>query len=228
MNMTIPGGVWKKAWLVAAGVCAVALLGYAANQSEPKNLPVGIVASHLSGRLLVDGSGQSEMVGYYTFAQGVPNLFHGAVAPANARLSFRTDKFNLASHLNDTLTLLRAVPLGGKTYVPLRVYYNPTPARNFADPVSFEAGQLVATFHTKGSQTTILPDGTAVNTGSLELISSAPFQHDGKRVDIGKALGAVTITLYAKVLPVAGWNNTQWPFGGSATVAGGDEPNGQK
>ena len=222
-------GQWIKRMSVAAAVALVVTIGgYAANQSGPKNLPTGIVASHLSGQLLINSNEEAELVGYYTFAEGLTNLFNGAVAPANARLSFRTDKFKLTGHTNGLLTLLRGAPLQFN-YIPLRVYYNVSPNRDFANPASFETGTLVATFHTKGSQTTILEDGTAVNTGSLELISSTPFLHDGKMVDIGKALDAVTITLHSKApLGYASWKNTAWPFGGSAMVAEGDTPNGPK
>lgn len=218
----------NKKSIVVLAACTIGIFGLAIGQTKPKNLPSGLVAAHLSGRLLVDENGRSQMVGYYTFAEGVTNLFNGEVAPANARLTFRTDPFELRSHLNGVLTLLRAAPLQ-YTYVPIRVYYDPAPARDFDKLETFETGQLVATFHTKGSQTTILPDGTAVNTGSLELVSSEKFEHEGKTVNIKKALGAVTMSLYAKV-PVGNldWKRTQWPFGGSVMVADRDKSKGNE
>lgn len=205
--------------LGAVGAVAVGLLAAGlpfARDAVAARIPSGVVAAHLVGRLIVTADGVCEMVGYYAFIDGVQNLFAGDPGEQTALFSFRSEKFKLQYIVNGALIHVRGQVLTG-TYIPVRVYYDAYPNRDFGNPDSFSTGQQVAEFHTRGSMATAVQPGISINIGTLDLATTTPFTHGGSVLNLRDMGDGVTITLQGTAPPSGSpWEGLSWPFGGSA------------
>jgi len=215
----------KTRWLAfpVAGVALAAMPmapGLAAGEESVARVPSGVVAAHMVGRVLVAADGVCEVIGYHAFIDGLGQPFAGEASEKTAYFSVRSEPFRMRPVLNNTTVNLFAVPLTGST-VPLHVYYNPTPNRDFSDPASFSEGQLVATFNPRGGMATLSPLGVAAYNGSLDLVASNPFTFAGQSVDFRSLGETVTADLQGEA-PVFGgpYLGLAFPFGGPVIAAG--------
>jgi hypothetical protein len=215
----------KRHWLaVRTPVLGAALLtvvrGLAAEEPPIGLVPSGVVAAHMVGRVLVAADGVCEVVGYHAFIDGLGQPFAGEAGEKTAYFSVRSAPFRMRPVLNGTTVHLFAVPLTGST-VPLHVYYDPSPDRDFSYPESFSAGQLVATFHPRGGMASLSPLGVAAYNGSLDLVASTPFSFAGRSVDFRSLGETVTADLQGEA-PVFGgpYLGLAFPFGGPVVAAG--------
>jgi len=215
----------RKRWFCVLAALLVAVLlnveaGLHAADVPVARIPSGVVAAHLAGRILVTQDGVCEIVGYHPFIDGLGLLFAGEPSERTAIISIRSEPFRMRPVLNGATVHLFAAPITGTT-VPLRVYYNPEPNRDFADPDSFSDGQLVATFHPRGGMATLSPLGGATFAGTLDLVSSVEFTLDGRSVDLRFMGATVTVDLHGEA-PVYGgpYLGLAFPFGGQVKATG--------
>jgi hypothetical protein len=187
---------------------------------EIARVPSGVIAAHMVGRVLVAQDGVCEVVGYHAFIDGFGQPFTGEASEKTAYFSVRSEPFRMRPVLNGTSVHLFAVPLTGNT-VPLHVYYDASPDRDFAYPATFSDGELVATFEPRGGMATVSPFGGAAYNGSLDLVSSSPFTFAGKTVDFRSLGDTVTADLHGEA-PASGgaYLGLAFPFGGPVVAAG--------
>jgi hypothetical protein len=203
---------------------AVTLVGTVSAAEPPvARVPGGVVAAHLVGRVVVAADATCEVVGYYAFIDGLGRPFTGEPSERTALFSVRSAPFRLRPVQNGTTVHLLGQPATGDT-VPLNVYFDPDPDRDYADLDSFSRGTLVATFHPRGGMVTLTSIGSAVYSGSLDLVSSVGFSYEGRTVDIRLMGDTVTAELQGEA-PVAGgpYLSLSFPFGGPV-LAAGDHP----
>jgi hypothetical protein len=153
------------AWLVAMST----LVGQSTLNLD--KVPTGNVAAHLVGRLLKTNS-EYEMFGYVSFAEGFPgSLFSGAPSEHTAKISFRSERFQLNALPNGAaFHLTRVAPADG-SLTAVKLYYNAQPSRDFADPDTFSDGQQFAVLRGRGSQGILVPGFMFHVQGSLTVES---------------------------------------------------------
>lgn len=106
-------------------------------------MPAAEIACRFVGRAFTNNVGVGEILGYFTSISGVGDsdtVFNGPPGEGTALFTFRA------------LFSLEALPLNGDVQPYLvsagtfDIYYNPSPNRDWSDPESFSAGQLIAHF----------------------------------------------------------------------------------
>ncbi len=214
----------KQSLYVPVALCVAALAavrpGSHAAEGPVARIPSGVVGAHLVGRVVVAPDGVCEILGYHPFIDGLGPLFAGEPSEGTAYISVRSEPFRMRAVLNGTTVHLFAAPISGTT-VPLRIYFDPTPNRDYANPDSFSTGQLVATFLPRGGMATLSPLGGAAFAGTLDLDSSAEFILDGRAVDFRFLGESVTVDLHGES-PVFGgpYLGLAFPFGGQVKSTG--------
>jgi len=208
---------------------AAALLAFsraAAPNAAQESVPTGDVAADLAGRLLVDTSGNAQLIGYYSYISGIQGtFFSGPTSEATAFFTFRSTPFTIEIVPNGNLFQLFSTPAAGLTEYIDSVYLNERPAGNFQDPDSFSKGQLIAQF--KNTHFTGTTTGVAGNeAGSLQLISSRDFVFQGQTYNLRKLTHELTISLtfgppYSGAL---GSGSAVVPFGGYALAVANGQP----
>jgi hypothetical protein len=215
-------------WTGIRGVALIAVLAApptTASAAEPSvaRVPSGVIAAHLVGRVLVAADATCQVVGYYAFIDGLGQPFAGEPGERTALFSVRSAPFRLRPTVNGASVHLLGQPVNGDT-VPLDVYFDPTPDRDYGNPDSFSSGTLVATFIPRGGMVTILSIGSASYAGSLDLASSVPFELAGRTVDIALMGDTVTAELHGEAPGLGGpYLGLSFPFGGPV-IAAGDHP----
>ncbi len=155
---------------------------------------VGEVAWYVTGRFYVaeeqrkPGVSTVQDVGYFLHLQGVEGkLFTGAPSEGTARITFASEPFAARSISNGGLAI--ALDERGE----FSLYFQRDPAATFDDPASFAAGEKIATFRRVSvvvgtSVATTAPNLIAMNVFTARLVSSRPFELDGRRYDLGELL----------------------------------------
>lgn len=192
----------------------------------------GEVAWYVTGRFYVaqeqpsPGVSTVQDVGYFLHLQGVEgSLFTGPRGEGTARLTFASEPFEARSLSNGGLAI--ALDERGE----FSLYFNREPAATFDDPASFAAGEKIATFRRVSlvvgtSVATTAGNLIATNVFTAKLVSSSPFELDGRRHDLGELLpNGITQWGTAATEPVLaplGYASVV-PFVGSAiAIAGGE------
>jgi hypothetical protein len=204
-------------------LCALTLAAHAQSTSAISQIPSGVVAAHMIGRMVLGADGAAELIGYYPFLEGIDGaIFSSDSSPSErtAHFTFRSSRFNVSVLRNDPLTHLRATPIGGTSAIVLRVYYNPNPNQEFTRPDSFSAGELIGEFQARGGLTTVVPFTATINTGSFRKTASTDFTFREKTYNLGQLAENITVELKGAPLDIAlGFIGASIPFGGSAIAA---------
>ena len=190
----------------------------------------GEVAWYVTGRFYAREDGKLLDAGYFLHLQGLEDaeIFGGDPGEGTARLTFLADPFTATPLQNGDLAL------GMDAVGEFAVYLNREGAATFDDPASFGAGEEVARFRRVS-----VVVGTTVGTGSEDrpllslnvfsarLVSSRPFELDGRRYDLGRLMPhGITQWGTAALTPAAelpGYTSVV-PFVGSAIAIGGPGP----
>ncbi len=144
--------------------------------------------------------------GYFTGVTGLPDpLFAGAAGESTAYFTWYLNAPEAVQIANGDAALpgstgVAVLPAGES----FSVYYNATPNQSWANPGSFSAGQLIATFKsTPGTQTGSGP--VALVTQSYVLVSSRPFVFKGETYNLARLLphGFTFFTLSSNI-PLGG------------------------
>lgn len=210
--------------LLFASISTLALRGTSSGDSEaPIRVPIrtGQVVAHIVGRLLVDGGGSAEFVGYYPYILGLNgSLFSGTPNETTAYFTFRSSSFGVQVLPNGNILHLFTIPATGTTNL-LNVYFNENPKQSFDDPDSFSSGRLVAQFQTERSMATYFGTG-ASQLGTIDLISSKNFRFQGQLHNFGQIQSA-TVNMSFPGAPLSGSVSSGpavIPFGGSLVAVG--------
>lgn len=185
----------------------------------------GEVAWYVTGRFYAAEDGTLRDAGYFLHLQGVHGgLFAGERGERTARLTFLADPFTATPLDNGGLSL------GLDAVGEFAVHLNQAGA-TFDDPASFGAGEEVARFRRVSIVTGAKVGGGAaggplfsLNVFSARLVSSRPFELDGRRYDLRRLMPhGITQWGTAPAAPAAqlpGYASVV-PFVGSAIAVGG-------
>lgn len=201
--------------------------GVAAAQQPTLRIPNGSLAAQAGGRLGFYTDGSFDAFGYFSFVEGLDApLFSSQPSERTAHFTFRSEKTGVEPVANDRLLHLIYRPFNG-LWTRLHIYYNPIPTGDFAKPQSFEAGQKIATFRTRGLRITLNPSKYFNLTSGMVLESSVDFTAAGRKLNVKDFVDAATLDLSGPSLSsldaflgqLAG-GDFSIPFGGSLTAAG--------
>jgi hypothetical protein len=210
----------RKRLTVLASLSALSVLIVWA-QEKVAPIPLGHTALNVVGRLRFDASRQGELFGYLSFAErlGVAP-FSGDPSEKTAYFTYRTEPFTLDIWRNGLMLHGRPVPVRGSNVV-YRIYYNASPNADFDKPESFSAGLPVVTLRARGVQLDAVPLGAANASGTLEVVSSTPFDFQGRLINLADLAKAVSIQLRGGPTP-AGRSSAavlDFSYGGTGVVA---------
>jgi len=181
----------------------------------------GTVVAQIAGRLIVDSTGSSQLLGYYPFIAAIPGpFFSGTAGEATAYFTFRSTPFQAQLVPNGNIFYLLSTSLTGSPYVE-SVYFNSSPHQDFQDPTTFSAGLLVARYVSGGFIGTLTPYAGA-EAGSLALISSQDFTFQGETYNFANISRVAAINLTFPATPLSGGFTSPpavVPFGGYAIAA---------
>ena len=190
-----------RRWCILPGVLlviGVSTLMLAQSGANLPRVPVGAVAAQMTGRLVGGGgiNSEYEMVCYLTFVEGLGGaVFAGEASEKNAMFALRTDKFRFQTIANAALLHFGRLVVPGVEPPAIRVYYSPTPNRDFRRPDSFSEGELIATLRTRGIQGALTPAAGFRGEGSVVLEDSAEFTFAGRTISLTTIGKAATVTL---------------------------------
>lgn len=184
----------------------------------------GELAWYATGRFYAAPDGSLFDAGFFLHLSGIEGpLFRGEPGEGTAHFTFAAVPFRAGSLTNGDLRLALD-PVG-----EFRVFYREEPGATFDDPSSFAVGHEIARF-----RRTSMVVGTSVEQGASTLVSvnvfsaiplqTEPFDHAGRRQDLGRLLphgvtqwgtaGGTSLT------PPTGYT-AAIPFVGSAINIGG-------
>ena len=195
-----------KSRLLLAGLCLVNLAWVDRVQAQlVEPVPAGQTVLTFVNRLIINPP-RVAAFGYFSGVAGIPDsLFSGTPGESTAYFTWYLNAPGAVQIQNgDTAiagsTSVAVLPAGES----LSVYYNAAPNQSWANPDSFSAGQLVATFKSMpGTQTGSGP--IALVTQSYVLASSQPFVFKGEIYNFGRLLphGFTFFTLSSNI-PLGG------------------------
>jgi hypothetical protein len=193
-----------------------------------QKVPVGVVAAQWTGRVVGGGglAGEYQMIGHLTFAEGLGGaVYAGQPAGANnALFAVRTDSFRFNAIPNGPLIHFGRAALPGVESPAIRIYYSPTPNRDFARPDSFSDGVLIATLRTRGIQGSLTPALGFSAQGSVVLESATELILGGETLNL-RSLGEAATVTFSGVAPsateFASATNLSVPFSGTIIAAEG-------
>jgi hypothetical protein len=202
-------------------VCSIVLFCGVFRQAKAQHaIPAGQVAWHFVNRILINPtSGKAEVIGYFAFIAGIPGpLFSGSPSEATAFFTFKASVPSATVLTNGPVSLTLLSP--GNT---LEVFFNQAPNQSWANPDSFSAGQLIASF--KDIQDASLGTGpiSLLASGSNLLVSSQDFVFNGQTFNLRRLTPhGVTITVLMNSTPLAGTADFPVAFAaaGSAVAIG--------
>ncbi len=148
-------------------------------------LPNGRVAWYALGRFYSLADGRVYDAGYFSLLEPVlpADMFAGgSIGPGSAHFTFFAEPFSNTTIQQGALTVSIA-SVGDFT-----LYYQPTPQGDFGDPDSFSHGLPIAQFRRRNEVIGVTQGDLKLNTFSVELVASWPFEHGGRRYDLGEAL----------------------------------------
>jgi len=191
-------------------------------EKSGERIPPGAVAAQIVGRLLIDASGEGQVVGYYTYLAGIPGpFFSGEPSEATAYFTFRSTRFRTQVIPNGNIVHLLSVPVDVAA-TEVRIYFNGQPNGNFQSPDTFSDGQLIGTLQAQGSLGTAA-GSTYTMAGTFDLVSASNFIFQGQRHNFRKLGDAVTLSQTFGP-PLSGsfsGGSVVVCFGGYALAAGG-------
>ena len=156
--------------------------------------PLGIISGQAVGRVILDGSLNTEVLMYFPAIEGVgTNLFNGTPGVRTAFFSARSNKFNGLALVNSNVGILTLAP--GSERIVMSVYFNPNPDRDFTRPETFSDGQLVGVYPVSAGSTTLVEGANSTFVYSAQLESSSPFTFRGRSYDGRNLLPAFSVFL---------------------------------
>lgn len=194
-----------------------------AQSPTASNLPTGVIAAHLVGRLTGSSSGDFSLIGYFANIEGlnVP-LFAGDPGEATAMVTFRSDPFQLSSIPNGSAFHVLRRPSSANPPT-VKVYLNLSPKGDFSQPDTFSGGQLIGEMRTHGVQGILVPGQLFKLDGTVELANATPLTILGQVLDIGALISTVTVSFTGVPPSTADFQSgsaVSIPFSASAVVAG--------
>ncbi|MBM3736322.1 MAG: hypothetical protein FJW39_11100 [Acidobacteria bacterium] len=170
----------------ALAVGAASLRGLRAQTpAEDLRIPTGQIAGHALGRALVDTDGFVEVIAYYPLFAGVGNELWatGERSERSAFFALRTGRFRLQPVQNGRVFYSRLIPLVGDA-LESRIFYNPSPNRNFDRPETFSETQVITTLRSRAGSITAIEDGEFLFASTAEVVSTADFSFQGRRLNL--------------------------------------------
>lgn len=189
-------------------------------------IPNGSLAGQAGGRIGFFTDGTFEAFGYLSFIEGldVP-MFSIQPSERSAYFTFRSEKTGAEVLPNDRMFHFIYRPLNGQ-WTRIHLYYNPTPIGDFAKATSFEAGQRIATFRTRGLRIQVNPPKFFQLTTGLVLESSTDFTVNGRKLNVKDFIDAAHLTLTGPAISSLGafveqlaGGDFSLPFGGTLISA---------
>lgn len=158
-----------------------------------ESVAIGAVAAHLVGRIVIDGTGNGQWIGYLPYLAGVTGtFFSGAPSEATAYFTFRSTSFQEQVIPNGNLTEIFPNAVGEP--LEIHVYINSNPNGNFQSPDSFSDGQLIATLQPERAMGTDTGSLTFA-AGTYNVVSGSDFIFQGQTYNIRELTRSMTIVL---------------------------------
>jgi len=217
---------------VAAAVLAAVALVPRALADGPFNSPNGLpaaaqapfspgeVVGQFIGRFVMSADGTGEVLGYFPLIEGIgTNLFSSAEhSEKTALFSLRSDRMSLARIPNGAFNHFL---LSGAAGAPIqyRMYYNLSPARDFAKPETFSTGRLIATFRIRNGMVTVTPIESHYSA-NLDLLDDEPFQYLAHTLELNKFGSAVAVHTTGGTIPTSLANGASIPLTGYLSAIG--------
>lgn len=221
-------GIVKGALLfgtIVAVFASLAPLLSHSNQNKLPKVPVGAVAAQVTGRLAGGGglAGEYELLGYLTFLEGLGgSVFAGDPIERNAQFALRSDRFRFQTILNGSLIHFGRLAVPGTELPAIRIYYSPSPNRDFSNPDTFSVGQLIGVLRTRGIQGNLAPSMLFRAEGSAVIERTFDFAIGDRVVNL-KSLGDTLTASLGGVPPstvaFAGARTLSVPFSGTIVAA---------
>jgi hypothetical protein len=168
---------------VAAGALLASMAVLSASRIEADgagpNAPAAKVVWQLVGRTLLNpATGAGQVLGYFTFIQGVPDpMFSGAPNESTAHFTLRSQPFNVQLFPNGDILIGL---LGDETFA---LYLDETPDQDFNNPATFSDGQELANFNRLPAQINFVGP-VFTDTFSAEFLSSSTFFWQDRRISL--------------------------------------------
>lgn len=157
-----------------------------AGQADLPTAPLGIIAGQAIGRVILDGSLNTEVLMYFPSIEGIgTNLFNGTPGVRTAFFTARSNKFSGQALVNANVGVLSLAP--GSERIVMNVYFNPNPDRDFSRPETFSDGQLVGVYPVSAGSTSLVEGANSTFVYSAQLQSSSNFTFRDRTFD-GKSL----------------------------------------
>jgi len=210
----------RKRLLILASLGALSVLLVWA-QDRLEKVPVGHTIMNAAGRVRFDAQRQGELLGYVTSLDRLGVLpFSGAPSEKTAYLTYRTEPFTLDLWANGLMVHARPVPVRGPQLL-YKIYYNAVPNGDYSRPDTFSNGLLVATLRARGAQIDAVPLGSAHATATLEVLSTLPFEFQGRLINLGDLASNVHIHLRGGPSPGgrSAAPSLEFSYGGTVTAA---------
>lgn len=165
-----------------------------AGQADSTTAPLGIIAGQAVGRVVLDGSLNTEVLMYFPSIAGIgTNLFNGTPGVRTAFFTARSNKFSGQALVNANVGILSLAP--GSERIVMNVYFNPNPDRDFSRPETFSDGQLVGVYPVSAGSTTLVEGANSTFVYSAQLESSSNFTFRERAFDGRNLLPAFSVFL---------------------------------
>lgn len=190
----------------------------------PAKVPGGVVAAQMAGRLIGSGGlgGKYELIAYYTYIEGLGIApFSGEPSERNALFTLRSDRVSLQSIQNGSLFHFSRLPIAGEDPPTIRVYFNATPGRDFANPDSFSEGKLVGTFRPRGLHGSLTPSAAFRVDGSIVLDTAEDFAIGDTTLNLAALVDTLTVSITGVAPTLGAFQNSvlSVPFAATITAA---------
>jgi hypothetical protein len=163
-------------------------------QADFVTAPLGIIAGQAVGRVILDGSLNTEVLMYFPAIEGIgTNLFNGTPGVRTAFFTARSNKFSGLALVNANVGILTLAP--GSERIVMNVYFNPNPDRDFSRPESFSDGQLVGVYPVSAGSTTLVEGANSTFVYSAQLDTSSEFTFRGRTFNGRNLLPAFSVFL---------------------------------
>lgn len=191
-------------------------------RDDDNPVPASRVVWQLVGKTLLNpATGAGQVVGYFTFLDGVPApMFAGAPGEATAYFTLRSKPFQaqFMPHGDILIGLL-----GSETFT---LHADASPDQDFSDPATFSDGVTLAEFNRLPAQINFVGP-VFTDTFSVEFLSSRTTRWMGHRINLRRLTpNGVTLAITGSTAFIP-TGLPDFPvsvsFGASAVAVGGDD-----
>lgn len=211
----------KRQFLGAAAAAPFFLESRAAAQDATAAIDVGAIAAQVAGRIVIGLDGTLEVFQYFLFVDGLgSDLYSGTPSERTAHFTLRTDRLRPILAQNGDVTHVGFQPAASEGLY--RIYFDPSPQRDFTRPETFASGVQVGTFRSRRTQATMVSGSHVLVTGTADVADAVDFTFRGKTLNIGSLIKAGTFTFHVKAFSLAdlGVTTLSLPYGGHIAKVG--------